>query len=348
MNCTCDGTTQDYCNLGNLASGESKTATFRIETQTSTPAGDYKVNVTLNYTNPGDEFHSWSEQQTQILKVREPTVLRVNISQIPLTITRGSLVDIKGYVNNTGSTTLTQVWLNYTLPSGWSNYTGKLNVYNDTLCPSCLLWNNITANISLNSKLGANTVSLTSESYDQPEDWETKTVYVYANTSIPYVWINNSNPYRNESIELKARVLYDNGTGISGEMVYFYLGNYLLGSNITNTTGYAQLETRIPWNASLGSNLINVTYEGSSSIYTNPSFNDSLSINVKDEILIENVSATPQVQGYGLNVTILADVWSRVEIDKVRINLTYPNTSWELMDLEFLNGNKYSVNLTDT
>ncbi|RLG18081.1 hypothetical protein DRN75_02565, partial [Nanoarchaeota archaeon] len=42
LNCTCSGTTNDYCYLGNIS--DNKTASFNVSTNSSTPAGDYNIN----------------------------------------------------------------------------------------------------------------------------------------------------------------------------------------------------------------------------------------------------------------------------------------------------------------
>ena len=350
MTCNCSLGGQEnqdgYCLLYNITPGYSKTASFNITTNSSTTPADYDINVNVSYYNPGNEQRAWSNQQTQVLSVRGPTHLRVTVTEYKTTITRNSLVDLKGYVNNTDDTT-NNLWLNWSLPSNWTNQTGNLSVFSSSLGPSEILWNNITANVSINASLGQQQIQLKSESDEEAPDWETKTVTVYANTSMPYVWINNSNPYRSEAVELKARLIYDNSSAVEGETIVFKLDGLTLGSNTTNSTGYAVLFTTIPYNASLGSNIINATYSGSSSIYTNPSYNDSLAIDVSDLIIIENVSAQPQTTGYGQNVSIFADIWSRVQIDLARVNISFPDNTWQWLNMVYSGlGNTYEAVLS--
>ncbi|RLI52522.1 MAG: hypothetical protein DRP09_17740, partial [Candidatus Thorarchaeota archaeon] len=340
---------QEYCFLNSIESSQNKTASFNITTNDSTPIGDHIINVNLIYTNPGNEIRQWNEQGNQTLSVRGPTVLRVTITDYPTIVTRNSLISLKGYVNNTGNYQVNNTWLNWTLPNGWSNQTGNLSQFVGNLTPGEIGWNNITANVSISSQLGAQEIELRAVGDEEPEDWDMVTITVYANTSIPYVNISDISPYRNQTVTVIARLVYDNGTAISGEIIDFYLDSYYLGSNITNSSGYATLTNQIPWNATLGTNRINATYAGSSTLYTNPSCNDSVNVTVKDEIKIENVSATPQIQGYGFNVTIQVDVWSRVSIDKIMVNVTCPDNSSALVNLTYAgSGNRYFGSFLDT
>jgi len=350
FNCTLSGQqSQQYCYLENITSTNNKTASFNITTDSNTTPGEYSINATVNYTNPGSEQKSWEQQQSQTLNVRGPTKLNVSISAYTSVITRDSIVQLNGSVNNTGDSTTNNIWLNWTLPSGWTNQSGNLNLSNSTLAPHASLWNNITANVSISADLGSQQIQLISESDEEASDWDTKIVTIYADTSVPYVYVNNTNPYRNESIYLEARVVYDNSSGVQGETLTFRLNGNTLGTNTTNSTGYATLTTTIPYDTSTGPNTINITYSGSAAIYTNPGYNDTESVTVQDEIRVENQSASPQIQGYGQNVTISADVWSRVEIDFVRANITYPNQSTTLINLTYSgSGNTYSVNFQDT
>ena len=351
MTCNCSLAGQEdqngYCLLYNITSSSSKTASFNITTNSSTTPADYDINVNVSYYNPGNEQRAWSNQQTQVLSVRGPTHLRVTITEYKTTITRNSLVDLKGYVNNTGDSATNNIWLNWSLPSNWTNQTGNLSVFSSSLGPSEILWNNITANVSINASLGQQQIQLKSESDEEAPDWETKTVTVYTNTSMPYISTNNSNPYRNEPVKLTARLIYDNSSAVEGETIVFKLDGSSLGSNTTNSTGYAVLFTTIPYNANLGSNIINATYSGSSSIYTNPSYNDSLAIDVSDLIIIENVSAQPQTTGYGQNVSIIADIWSRVQIDLARVNISFPDDTWQWFNMVYSGlGNTYEAVLS--
>ncbi|RLJ08084.1 MAG: hypothetical protein DRP13_02855, partial [Candidatus Aenigmatarchaeota archaeon] len=320
MTCVCLGTSQGYCELGNITPLSVKTASFNISTNSSTEPADYPINATVNYTNPGLEERVWEEQQTQMLRVRGPTNLSVNITLYPETVTRGSLIQLRGYVNNTGALT-TNVWLNWTLPNAWSNYSGNLNVYNETLCSLCLLWNNITVNVSMDSSLGENSITLASESSEQSADWDTKTIYVYANTTLSDLQFNPPNPNRNETVWIQAKLVLDNSTPVSGESVGFYINNTLLGTNTTDSQGYVNLETRIPYNLSLGRTTITAEYSGSSEIYTNPS-SVFRYIVIKDTILISDITVQPNHTGYGMGINISANVTSFNSLDSVKANIS--------------------------
>jgi hypothetical protein len=342
MTCVCLlDSVEGYCYLGTVGSGANKTASFNLTTNSSTVPGDYDINVSVNYTNPGSEDRSWSGQQNRVLGVRGPTNLNVSIEAYPAAATRNAVYDFKGYVNNAGASVTNNIWLNWTLPSGWSIQSGSMNVSNTTLCDGCILWNNITVLIPL-SDSGEYEVKLNSESDEQAEDWKTETVTVNAMTNVTFVGVDDNGPFRNETVVIEAQLLYENSTAIAGGELTFYIGGSNVGSNTTDSSGYANLHATVPYDSSLGSNTVNVTYAGSGTIYTDPTYNDSVSVDVQDEIRISGVSASPQVQGYGQNVTISADVWSRVSIDTARANVSYPDGSWAWLDLAPTGGDTYA------
>jgi len=351
MTCLCllaGQESQGYCELDNITSGGNRTASFNITTNYTNSPGEYDINSTVNYTNPGQEDRGWEEQGDQVLNVRGPTKLVVVITDYYLEVTRDGLYELKGYVNNTGTGVTNGVWINWSLPSGWSNHSGNLSLFNGTLCVGCLLWNNITANVSASAGLGTREVELRSESQEEAADWDTEDIDVYADTNVTGVWMNETGPYRNGSLRVEAGLEYDNGSAIEGEDLEFRLGGSLLGSNSTNSSGYAVLDVVVPYDAGLGSNVINVSYAGSSGIFANAGYNDTEIVDVQDELTIDNVAASPATQGYGNNVTLTADVWSRVSLDWVRVNLTHPNGSSYWIDMAPAGGGLYELVFGDT
>ncbi|RLI96480.1 MAG: hypothetical protein DRO99_04375, partial [Candidatus Aenigmatarchaeota archaeon] len=351
MTCLCllsGQESNEWCRLGNITSGENATASFNITTKSSTVPGDYDLNATVNYTNPGMEERSLEGQGNRILSVRGPTKLSVVITAYEASLVRGGLYELRGYVNNTGDSVTNNVWLNWTLPAGWSNYSGSLNVFSSSLGSGGMLWNNITVNVSMGAALGTQDVELHSESDEEAEDWDSVETDVYAGTNVTWVWVNESSPYRNGSIRMEGRMVYDNGTGVEGENLEFRVGGVMIGSNSTNSSGHAVLYGVVPYNMGLGSNSMNVSYDGSSGMFTKESYNDTGSVDVQDELTIENVQASPETEGYGQNVTLTADVWSRVSLDWVRVNLTYPNGSSYWIEMEHAGGNTYRLVFQDT
>ncbi len=349
MTCVCDLPGQSglgYCFLGNVSS--SGTASFNITTNSSTVPGDYDINSSVEYVNPGLESRTLSGVGNSVLSVRGPTKLNVSITLYSASVTRGGLYELRGYVNYTGSGVTNNVWLNWTLPSGWSNYSGNLDVYAPSLGSGEVLWNNITVNVSLSSLLGGNEIELRAGSDEEADDWDTAVSETYADTGVPFVWVNDSGPYRNGSLRIEARLVWDNGSAVSGESVDFSVGGVYVGSNYTNGSGYAVVDAVVPYNVSLGANAVNASYSGSSSLYTNPSFNGSVSVDVQDEVRIENVQASPDSQGYGWNVSVTASVGGKVSVQSVRANVTYPNGSSQWFDMQEEAGGSYRLVFQDT
>ena len=347
--CDCDYGSQsgDACYLGEVSAGE--TVPFNISVNGSTPIDDYIVNITLNYTNPGSEYREWVEYESKTIEVRSPNLLEITLYNITENYTRGYLYNLSAYANNTASSTADNVWLNYTIPSGWINISGSLNQYGYMLNPSEIIWNNITANISHSSSLGEQQVRLDSESDQGQEDWKIKTVYVWAETSLTGFQANDSTPDMGDTVELQVRLIYDNGSLVSGQTVYFNDENESLyiGSGVTNAQGWATVNYIIPGNVSLGVHVINASYEGSSSIYTLSS-NTTTTIDVHQKPIITNITITPEIVGHGFNVTIRANAKDIDDkIDKVFAKIKFPNGSLYWFEMTNISQDIYEVNLTN-
>ncbi|UCG95905.1 MAG: DNRLRE domain-containing protein [archaeon] len=346
-NCTLAGqTNQNYCNLGTITGGGWKNATFNISTN-STPAGDYHINATINYTNPGGEYHSWGEQEDKILMLRIPG-LSTEISEYPTIVTRGGSGDLRGYVNNTIVITVNDLWLNWTLPSGWTNSSGNLNENNETLAPGNIFWNNITAGLVISSQLGPQEVRLDTSCQEGYTDWDIVTITVYANTTInPSV--NNSDPVGGETVRVSAYLKYDNGTEIPNQNITFNdtTTGYFIGWDLTDSGGLATVDYQLSSSETLGNHQINVSYDGKSSIYTNPSWNTT-NITVHDKPFIKDVVNSPDSQGYGQNVTISANVtdWDGVNI--VRVYVKPPEESYTAYDMTNYTQDVYEYNFSGT
>ncbi|RLI91177.1 MAG: hypothetical protein DRO95_04840, partial [Candidatus Altiarchaeales archaeon] len=351
FNCSCLYGSQggEVCYIGNVSALETLTISFNISVNDSTPVDDYFVNITLNYTNPGNEYKEWKEYETKKIEVRSPNLLEITLYNIPENYTRGYLYNLSAYANNTASFTSHNVWLNYTLPIGWINVSGNLSQYAATLAPSELIWNNITVNVTYSASLGEQEIRLDSVSDEGQEDWKIKTVYVWAETSLINFQANDSTPDRSDTIQLQVKLVYDNGNPISGEVVEFYDENESLyiGSSVTNSQGIAVIEYQIPSNALLGIHIINVSYNGSSSLYTLPS-TSTMTIDVHQKPTITNITIVPEVIGYGFNVTIRANATDIDDgIDKVFAKVKFPNGTLYWFEMTNISKDIYEVNLTD-
>ncbi|RLJ07435.1 MAG: hypothetical protein DRP13_03875, partial [Candidatus Aenigmatarchaeota archaeon] len=227
ISCSCilDGQSGYTCQLDALEPGEKWNASFLVVTNSSSQAGDYPLNVTVNYTNPGLEAHSWEEQETQTLEVRLG-YLEITAVNFPVNVTRGTLENLTAYVNNTNQSSQTNVWLNYTLPSGWNNYSGLLQNFTPALGAGEIFWNNITANITLEANPGFQEIRLDSSSDEGAADWITPDVWVWARTYINPVLVTDYTPTQGQTITITCKLTYDNGTVIPGENITFRDENY--------------------------------------------------------------------------------------------------------------------------
>ncbi|RLJ04641.1 MAG: hypothetical protein DRP18_04460, partial [Candidatus Aenigmatarchaeota archaeon] len=152
----------------------------------------------------------------------------------------------------------------------------------------------------------------------------------------------------NRYIQFKARLqTYDLNYTPSLESLKVYEGSKIIGWSLTDSGGVATKDYTLSPAAILGEHIINCTYPGSSELYTLYSQN-STSIQVQDKPQIQNIQATPDPSGYGLNVTISANVTDSEGIDTVKITIVYPNGSTVNDVMTNASSSYYEYNFTDT
>ncbi len=348
LNCTCIDTGLGYCNLSSLNSLASYTFSFNISTTNNTPPGDYNLNVTLNYTNPGSEFRSWAEQQNQLLKIRIPGQF-VEIILSPVNITRGGYGNISGYSNNTLDSSMHNVTMNWTIPSGWSNSTGNLSIFDEEQIIGEMLWNNVTVYVNLSAGLGPQTIQLKSDSEEGYQDWDTEIIDIYANTQIINLQSNNTDPVKGNSIVVSGRLVLDNGTALSGKNVSVNdtTDNVLVGSDLTDSNGWFYIYYLVPETVSFGVHNFNASFAGVPSEYYLETHNTT-NIAVHGEPVIMDVSGYPDPQGYGYNVTIKANVTDLDGIENVKVYIQAPGESYISYDMINYTSDIYEYNYSDT
>ncbi len=310
--------------IGDMENNSEMTLSFNISANSSVPSIDYVVNITLNYTNPAGNKKSWQEYQSKTFEVRNLGILEINPDVYPENVTRNYGYEFKSYVNNTGGTQASDVWFNYTLPSGWSNSSGGLDKYQATLASLGIMWNNITVSVSESSALGTQQVTFDSSASDGRVDWTSIDIDVYANTTLDLETQNWANT--GDNVTLNATLRYDNGSIISGQRVHFYdqTSDLYIGNDTTDNNGIASVIYWIPGSAAVIPHTLNSTFSGDLSEYINPS-HTTTGINVHQAPQISSVSASPEETGFGYNVTISADVDDSDTIDKVYARVVLPN-----------------------
>lgn len=335
-------------NIGNINAGEEKLYNYTIEANATVPSDNYPINITFNYTNPGNESRSKSEIGVATLEVRNIGILEITVDTYPLNATRGSEYNLSSYMNNTGDTQAEDTWLNYTLPSSWSVSSGDATLYTDPVIVNETVWNNISVNLGIAAELGSQTVRLDSAASDGRVDFILYSVDVFAPTSI-VADKNVSIVNRGESILLTAELTYDNGSSVVGETISFYdeTNSTSIGTADTNASGVAQIEYPINDTHSLGIHTINTSYNGSEVLYSRSS-SGTTTIDVHEVPDISDVVVSPVMAGYGNNISVSSTVSDADDIDDANVEVTYPNTSSEQFEMDFTPPFTYSFTFNNT
>ncbi len=112
------GTSTMY--IDNLAAGESKSASLKMQAKADAAPGSYSVNIALNYDAPGaNNNEPVTDSETLTLPVIQTPKISVDALTItPETVYVGSEVNISTKVNNTGKSTLYNVTAQFTDKNG--------------------------------------------------------------------------------------------------------------------------------------------------------------------------------------------------------------------------------------
>lgn len=345
LNCSCGGGSES-CFLGTVSAGATVMVNYTIDANESSTPGNYYPNITLTYTNP-QETRLWAEQESTLLEVREQGIMEISLNETPLTLTRTSSGIFRAYMNNTAEDNATNATLSYTLPSGFTN-TSALSILQSLVGPGEVVWLNLTFNTSLSTTLGPRTIRIDTQSDQGQEDFIEWAVTVYANTSISSFTINDTNVSRGEYLLLTARLLRDDGVPLSGQTINFsdQTDGYYLGSGVTNGAGYASKSVLVNNNSSLGLHTFNATFAGNTAQYYHPSKLQNVSeIGLRPNIT--DVTALPNPQGPGSNVTIKANVSDDDVLTNVSVTINYPGGG-QLQNNMTLSGGYYEYVFGDT
>ncbi|MFH1364127.1 MAG: hypothetical protein ABIH52_00565 [Candidatus Aenigmatarchaeota archaeon] len=92
----------------------------------------------------------------------------------------------------------------------------------------------------------------------QPSD----TFDVYGNTTIDYVFINNTDSIRGNATYLAAHIINSTINFVEGQNISFYYGTTFIDSDVTNSTGWADIVWVISSGIDVGEYTINASFEG--------------------------------------------------------------------------------------
>ncbi|NOQ55510.1 MAG: hypothetical protein GQ477_01750 [Nanohaloarchaea archaeon] len=168
------------------------------------------------------------------------------------------------------------IWFNVTLDEvgSWCGYSldGAVNVSMDG---SGTEWHKENTSMAL----GSHNVTFSCNDIAGNMNASEVTEYftVYDATSINTV-SSDSNPNVGDVVNLSAELFNSTEDAIEGQNVSFYYNGTYIGSDITNSSGWAVLEWDTIGVTESGVFFINVTYPGNSTIYADESYNDTLEI----------------------------------------------------------------------
>ncbi|MFQ6118938.1 MAG: DNRLRE domain-containing protein, partial [Methanosarcinales archaeon] len=228
-----------------------------------------------NTTTPAKTFNA-SDTPSIIVTINNTNPSRPNAVNLKAHLINSSNIGIEGQ-NLTFKNGTTLIGSDITNASGWAE---------------------INWSIASEESLGNHTINVTyagnSTEFYLPFYNNSDKVTVWANTLIPIVNINNTNPSSGDLVKIDAKLQYDNETALSNQTLTFYNGTTLIGSGITNVTGWATIN----WDTSgcSGTYTINATYSENSNLYTLASFNNSEKVTVTS-------LAVPNITSWGNNKT---------------------------------------------
>ncbi|MEM5793410.1 MAG: DUF87 domain-containing protein [Candidatus Aenigmatarchaeota archaeon] len=203
-------------------------------------------------------------------------------------------------------------------------------------CPSSnpfVTGGNTTWNIESNCDPGLKivTANASGEMYFQGKDYLRILVYGWAIVNVTSPIAGNITNRGGPTYTNLVCMVRDNSTtsGISNYPVSFFDGSNFLGTNRTNSTGYATFRWNIT-SVTDGNHTIRCNITNNSTLYYNVSVNESESwMIIREEDLeppsFSGVHATSVEPG--MNVTIEANVTDWFGVSHVWVNITYPNST---------------------
>ncbi len=157
---------------------------------------------------------------------------------------------------------------------------------------------------------------------------------------------------KGKNTTLQMRLLDDAAVPMSGYNISFVdmTGNgsvpYSIGSDMTDSNGYASIEYNVPENSSLSSHTINASYSGAINNFLR-SAAGTKSIVMSSTPSINNITKTPDNVGFGYDLIIRANVTDEKGLDKVYVNIT-EDGSTTAYEMQFESTDIYNYSYSDT
>jgi len=174
-------------------------------------------------------------------------------------------------------------------------------------------------------------------------------VEIFAKSFLENFSTSNTDPNQGDVITLNVSLKLDNGTALKDKTVTFkdLTQGVTIGSSTTDDNGFASINYNIPSDAVIGVHELQVTFSGDEANYVRPS-NSTLNITVHQVTIIENVTASPEVIGFGFEVNITADIVDGDGLKSVTVNITKPNDEVVTANMTLLSGHTYIYVFNDT
>ncbi len=262
-------------------------------------------------------------------------------------ITDGSKIYKTGNVIHRGQILKAYVkWSSVTSAVMQHNGTGTFQNYTVPL-PYTDYWTNYTINTSNDLEFphtGAINFSVYGKDVDSA--WNETTpisLILWGYGKLSYIGLNTTKIINGSAVNIVCRVI-DNETlaGVQNYIVYFYRNSTLLGSNITNANGYAVFtyldNTTDPLNPTVYK--ISCLIKNQPNIFYNASSQNTVSsylyvYNATYDVYpptINWVKAVPNPAGFGVNMSIVANITDNRVVASALLTITMPNaTSFTLL-----------------
>jgi len=110
--------------------------------------GEYQIQITVNATSGNADPSEWMVNATVISYWGGPYLTASIVGYESIVQQSTGWINYSAKVRNIGNETATYVWINWTLPPGWSNISGNLNYFAGNLSNGSAAFNNITVYLS--------------------------------------------------------------------------------------------------------------------------------------------------------------------------------------------------------
>lgn len=155
--------------------------------QVNATAGDESSESNIILTMNSTTSNAVPERETvnvTLISYAGGPFFRVSIMEDISSANQSGTVNLSSRVENLGNETATGTWLNWTLPSGWTNISGNLTQNIGSLASGAIAYNNITVELSASTaQAGIATVYSNATSLEGANDSDSDSINIYCSNS---------------------------------------------------------------------------------------------------------------------------------------------------------------------